>query len=72
MLLQNLFFTLSGALMLLGGIYLWGTRNPLYKKFKNSEGRPQKINMIVVWCAYVALALLPVWMVVAYLLTFQQ
>jgi len=72
MILQNLFFMLSGALMLLGGIYLWGLKNPQYKNFKGLDRKSKKVNMVVVWCFYVALVLVPLWMVVAYLLSFQQ
>lgn len=69
--LNNLFFTLSGALMFLGGIYLWGCKNPQYKTFKDSEGKSKKVNIITVRCCKVALVLLPAWMIVAYLLSFQ-
>ena len=69
--LNNLFFFLSGALMLLGGVYLWGTRNPLYKTFKGFDGKPKKVNMVTIRCCKVALVLLPAWMIVAYLLSFQ-
>lgn len=70
--MRDVFFLLTGALMLLGAILLWGSKNPQYKNFKNSEGKPKRVNMVLVWCYYVALVLVPVWMVVAYLLSFQQ
>ena len=69
--MNDLFFMLTGALILLGGTYFWGLKNPQYKTFKGFDGKLKKVNMVTVWCFITALILMPFWMAIAYAMAIQ-